>query len=234
MDGITEPVVLILGHPIAGNPAQFALERGFASLELEWRVLSSDVAPQKLDQAIAGGEVLGFRGLLLDDSLAGSETDETRPNCLFRVPESEAWEAEDALTAWLKTRIDEYVGTLDREFGSLLWIGPVDSRFPADLREQESQSPIAWASPELIKSTDLVAITESIDVTDWPQADEATLVVDLAPKSNDVEAIRALGYNVVDRLELSVGTLTHCIERWTGRKPAADVVAEAIEEYLAV
>ena len=61
MDGITEPVVLILGHPIAGNPSQFALERAFDSMQLQWRVLSCDVSPERIGAAIVGAEVLGLQ-----------------------------------------------------------------------------------------------------------------------------------------------------------------------------
>ncbi|MEL6105908.1 MAG: hypothetical protein AAFU85_07725 [Planctomycetota bacterium] len=236
MDGITEPVILVLGHPIAGNPAQFALERAFASLELEWRVLSSDVTPENLRQAIAGAEVLGFRGMLLDESLIRSEEadDGTRHDCLSRDPESEAWQSEDALSAWLEKRITEKFNSFEKEPDSLLWIGPADPRFPAALRARESQSGIAWASPELISNADLIAVTEAVDMTDWPRAEEPTLVVDFATGGNHVDAIRELGYTVIDQLEMTVGRLLRCVECWTGQTVAADVLTEAIEEYLAV
>ncbi|TWU02121.1 hypothetical protein Pla52nx_004053 [Stieleria varia] len=67
MDGATEPIIAVLGHPIAGNPSQFALERAFKAMRLDWRVLSLDVHPENIDAAITGAKVMGFRGLLLDD-----------------------------------------------------------------------------------------------------------------------------------------------------------------------
>ena len=36
MDGTTEPIIAVLGHPIAGNPSQLALERAFAAMKLEY------------------------------------------------------------------------------------------------------------------------------------------------------------------------------------------------------
>lgn len=234
MDGITEPVILILGHPIAGNPAQFALERGFAALELDWRVLSSDVPPENLDKAIAGGEVLGFRGMLLDESLSHREDEEVvQPNCLYRSPDSDCWQSGDAMSEWLEAKLTDELQSREQE-SRLLWIGPANARFPASLRDHENQSPIAWASPELIEDANLIAMTDAIDIADWPQAEDFKLVVDLTNDGNDVEAIRSLGYNVIDRLDIMVGTLTRCIECWTGRTPPVDVLTEAIEEYLAV
>ncbi len=69
MELTTEPVIAVLGYPIAGNPAQFALERAFVALQLDWRVLSFDVDPMNLPVALAGLDVIGVEGVLLDASL---------------------------------------------------------------------------------------------------------------------------------------------------------------------
>ena len=70
MDRTTEPVIAVLGHPIAGNATQFALERAFAAMQIDWRVLSFDVAPSKLHLALEGLDVLGVEGVLIDPSLS--------------------------------------------------------------------------------------------------------------------------------------------------------------------
>lgn len=80
MDGITEPatkpafptepVLVVLGDPIAGNPSQFALERAFAAVNAEWRVVSRSIAPADLATAIAGLKVCDFGGVWLDHHLA--------------------------------------------------------------------------------------------------------------------------------------------------------------------
>jgi hypothetical protein len=70
MDRTTEPVIAVLGHPIAGNASQFALERAFAAMKLDWRVLSFDVEASKLHVALDGLDVLGVEGVLIDPSLS--------------------------------------------------------------------------------------------------------------------------------------------------------------------
>ena len=237
MDGISEPVVLILGHPIAGNPAQFALERAFASAKLEWRVLSCDVIPERIAEAIVGAEALGFRGLLMDESVVSSRSDgESEDNCYFRGTDPDkGWESENALTAWLQQSIGDYCRSLDRErVGTLLWIGAPDPRFPSGIANEESLSPIAWASAESIDNADVIAVTESIDVSEWPRCNGQTLVIDLAATPNDSALMRGLGYRVFDRGDFQVGILMHCFQRWSGRHPDQDTLTEAIEEYLAV
>ncbi|WP_164103915.1 hypothetical protein [Candidatus Laterigemmans baculatus] len=57
------PLLGVVGHPIAGNPMQFAMERALAAANLEWRFLSFDVPPERLAAAVAGVDALGFRGL---------------------------------------------------------------------------------------------------------------------------------------------------------------------------
>ena len=48
MDGTTEPIIAVIGHPIAGNPSQLALERALRAMDLDWRVLSFDVKPDDM------------------------------------------------------------------------------------------------------------------------------------------------------------------------------------------
>lgn len=70
MEESVEGFVAVLGHPIAGNPSQFALERAFQHLRCSWRVLSFEIAPEVLTTALDGLAVLGCRGILLDETLA--------------------------------------------------------------------------------------------------------------------------------------------------------------------
>ncbi|MDA9858707.1 hypothetical protein N9D23_11360 [Rubripirellula sp.] len=70
MEGTTEPILTILGHPIAGNPSQFAIERALHDMNLEWRVLSFDVPEADIPAALDGLEVLGIRGVLVDSSVS--------------------------------------------------------------------------------------------------------------------------------------------------------------------
>ena len=236
MEGIIEPVVLVLGHPIAGNPAQFALERAFDSLDLRWRVLSCDVPPERLNEAITGAEVLGFRGLLLDENLLFSgNADQPVSRLYWRSrTHGESWQTEDALSVWLEGVIREHFGDSDDAVGPLLWIGESHPSFPSTIAREQSQSPIAWASTESIQHARLIATSDQVDVSQWPANDGHTLVVDFANPPNNVAQIRALGYQVVGRDEARVGVLNQCLRRWTDQVPTEEVLLEAIEEYLAV
>ncbi|TWU10006.1 shikimate dehydrogenase [Allorhodopirellula heiligendammensis] len=68
MDGTTEPIIAIIGHPIAGNPTQFALETGFAAAQIDCRVLSVDLPPDRVSAAIAGMDAMNFRGIWITPS----------------------------------------------------------------------------------------------------------------------------------------------------------------------
>jgi shikimate dehydrogenase len=57
-----QPVLALLGLPVAGNPTQFMLEKAFAHHELDWRYLSCEVRPQDLAVAVQGMKAMGFRG----------------------------------------------------------------------------------------------------------------------------------------------------------------------------
>ncbi len=60
-----QEVIALLGHPAAGNPAQFLFERVLARDSLDWRFLTLETAPSRLTDALAGISALGFRGCIL-------------------------------------------------------------------------------------------------------------------------------------------------------------------------
>lgn len=61
-----QPALCVLGHPIAGNPAQFCIARALAALDLDWQCLSFDVPPASLPAALTGIDVLRFLGALVE------------------------------------------------------------------------------------------------------------------------------------------------------------------------
>jgi shikimate 5-dehydrogenase len=69
------PLLGIVGHEIAGNPTQFAMERVLAAAGLDWRFLSFDVAPDRLPDAIRGIDALNFHGLAITPSHASQVYD---------------------------------------------------------------------------------------------------------------------------------------------------------------
>ncbi len=60
-----QPIACVIGHPIAGNPTQFACERALAAAELDWRFLSLDVTAERLEDAIRGVRAMGFLGVMV-------------------------------------------------------------------------------------------------------------------------------------------------------------------------
>ena len=57
-----QPILALLAHPVGGNPMQYVVEKAFARLNLDWRFLSLEVAPECLADAVRGMRAMGFRG----------------------------------------------------------------------------------------------------------------------------------------------------------------------------
>jgi len=57
-----QPILALLGLPVAGNPAQYMVEKALAHHGLDWRYLSVEVSPEKLEDAVRGMRAMGFRG----------------------------------------------------------------------------------------------------------------------------------------------------------------------------
>ncbi len=65
IDSPIPPIACVMGHPIAGNPTQFAVERALAAADIDLRFLSLDVPPEQLAEAIGGVRAMGFWGVML-------------------------------------------------------------------------------------------------------------------------------------------------------------------------
>jgi hypothetical protein len=242
MDGTTEPIVVVIGHPIAGNPAQFATERALRSLRLDWRVLSFDVQPRDVAAALEGFAVTGINGVIIDRSLAseaqqwysqrtGSES--TTIDCLSRDGELQfVGEFEQRL--W----VDEQIARHDGE--NRVWIGDQDSHAAASSEGFQHHATTPPEVIELVSQADVVVINHAankpleLDAEEWPSNDGSTLVIDLSEGHQELSTIRELGYRVIGENERRIGTLQRCLNRWTGQMPSAEVIYDAIEEYLGV
>ena len=64
-----QEIIALLGSPAAGNPAQYLYERMLEAAGLDWRFLTLEVAAERLADAIAGVDAMGFRGALLSGPL---------------------------------------------------------------------------------------------------------------------------------------------------------------------
>ena len=94
--------------------------------------------------------------------------------------------------------------------------------------------------PDQIAEADIIVLADAADgdvtleVDDWPASESGSLLIDLTDGHPDLMKIRHLGYQVIAIEQRRIGTLCHCLRRWTGSNPSSDVIHDAIEEYLAV
>jgi hypothetical protein len=248
MDGTTEPIIAVIGHPIAGNPSQFAVERALREMKLEWRVLSFDVDPEDVAAAIEGFSVIGVAGVLIDlsvapsasrwyserssDSERSSEGDDLVIDCLYR--DQEKFVGCHQRRAWVDDQIARHAGEQRILLGDFLDNLPLS-------RDGFSEDSISLPpDPDLIEDADVIVISQgsdeavSLDTEDWPENDGTTLVIDLTAGHPDQALMKQLGYRVAGALEQQAGTLQRCLERWTGIKPSGEVIHDAIEEYFGV
>jgi hypothetical protein len=238
MDGTTEPIIVVIGHPIAGNPSQFAVEKALRAMKLDWRVLSFDVKPEDVAAALEGFSVTGIAGVLIDPSVAAAASqwyaDKTSSDfaiidCLYRDDEQQLLGSFEQ-QAWVDDQISQHAGEQRIWLGDTLENAPLS---PGGFGETSSPAP-----PELdvIENADLIAITGSskLEAEDWPENDGSTLIIDLTEGHPDQQTLKDRGYRVVATPERQIGTLLRCLQRWTGDLPPADVVHDAIEEYLGV
>jgi len=251
MDGTTEPVVAVIGHPIAGNPAQFAIERALLSLQLPWRVMSFDIAPANVEPALNGLETLAFRGVLVDRSLAplaaawyrAKDTSRRVPSllgCLYRdAGDPDIFAADTPATRWLAKELEPLVQ--EGKVKSSIWLGDDDPVFPQDLLNFSTVSARKKIHhPESLAAFDLVVLATSdhqpldLRIQDWLPGDGATLVLDLSAGHPHQVKIRELGYRLISAEQIHAGMICEAIRSWTSQVPAEEVVQEAIEEYLAV
>ena len=61
-DASLQPILALLGHPVAGNPTQYMVQKAFRQLDLDWRYLTLDVTAEDLGDAVRGMRAMGFRG----------------------------------------------------------------------------------------------------------------------------------------------------------------------------
>ncbi len=66
-DASLQPILALIGYPVAGNPTQFMMERAFARHQLDCRFLTLEVVPDDLGDAIRGLRAMGFLGGICAD-----------------------------------------------------------------------------------------------------------------------------------------------------------------------
>ncbi len=242
MDGTTEPIIAVIGHPIAGNPSQFAIERALVSLDLDWRVLSFDVYPEHIAAALEGFKVIGIAGVMIDPSVMSvasqwyatkSDSEAVAIDCLYRDDDLQ-FRGTDEQRAWLAETIARHGATRKQLIGNRDSMLPIDLDFFTDeeISAAPDQRAIAQAGLIVIAAVDGVPVTLELD--DWSTNDGSTLVIDLTHDHPDLATIVERGYSAVACHQRRVGTLVQCMKRWTGCDASSEVISDAIEEYLGV
>lgn len=242
MEGTTEPIIVVIGHPIAGNPSQFAVERALRSLKLDWRVLSFDVKPDDIAIALEGFSVTGIAGVMIDPSVASAasrwyadKTDGENAfiDCLYR-DEQQGFVGSNEQQSWIDEQIQQRAGEKHIWIGGTLDAAALDREpFPAD-STSIPPDPNAIAEADVIVITDHADGPVELEVVDWPENDGTTWVIDLTDGHPDQAKLRQLGYLVVTDLQRRIGTLQRSLRRWTGEDASSEVIHDAIEEYLGV
>jgi hypothetical protein len=252
MDAVTQSVIVVIAHPIAGNPSQFAVERALKSMELDWRVLSFDVRPDDVPAALQGFAVTGIAGVLIDPSLQAAASDWYQAtgaeesgtiDCLYR-DEARKFVGVNQQRRWLSDLIGQ-TPSEDSEAGGRIWFGESLSDSVVDRDSFPSEPAFVPVDPETIKDIKWIALSEGVngpvelEVDEWPENDGAVHVIDLTSgrflaDHPELSAIAALGYRTINICDRKIGVLQRCLQRWTGSGPSADVLRDAIEEYLGV
>ena len=256
MDGNTEPLIAVLGQPIAGNPSQFAIERGLRALDLDFRVTSFDVSVDDLEAALSGLEVLGYHGVLIDHPLMSAaanwianknEVSEIGApiDCLFRDHAGKDTRPKlmkhNAFESWLIEVTKTHRQQFNQTRSSVLWLGARDDFFPQELLPEDGVE-LFTRSPnlEVIERTEAIYIAAGpkkeieLSANQWPIDDGSTLVIDLTNGHSELDSVRSRGYTVIDKQARRCGVIQQCLSRWTGQTVADSIIQEAIEEYLAV
>ena len=269
MDVAPESIIVVIAHPIAGNPSQFAVERALRALDLDWRVLSFDVHPDDVPAALDGFVVTGIVGVLIDPSLQLAASDWLRSktgdqtidpiDCLFRNPtatdplnpfrgvfQQRIWLDQQIQAGFAKANDAAAPEEMIRQpVTKGVWFGESLDGTAVDPRHFHDEPSFLLTDVEFIKNEKLIALTRGhhgpieLDQEDWPKNDGSTLVIDLSSESfsgghPEIEAIADLGYHVVTVLDQKIGTIGRCLNHWTGLNPPAEVIRDAIEEYLGV
>lgn len=232
MDDTIEPIIVILGDPVAGNPSQLALERGLETLNLSYRVLSMNVAGKDLVTAVNGLDVCGVRAILLDPILARSQRRDTNSYPIdFYIRDTSGFH-QVSLRSDLQ---NEFVRQYDRVEGES------DIPLPQSVARSDPDNPNAelrslWICDERSIGQSLSESIEFSARENEPIAVDVLLTSERLPwnvsQLNDVdsEAIRRIHLPI----EFEIEFLAEAFRRLTGQPIASEIIADAMEEYQSV
>ena len=242
MDGTTEPLLAVVGHPIAGNPSQFALERAVSSLGLDWRVLSFDVPSGDIAAALNGFSVIGIAGVLVDSSIREAASawyvektgfEGVSIDCLVRDEDGQ-FVGSDERRSWILDQLAE------KENSMRLCFGNCGEKTAWDLQSLRAEKIAGDVKPDMIEAADVILVVDDLsgppelEIDEWPANDGSTVVLELSTHHPLQDRIRELGYRVLTESDLQIGVLQRSVEKWSSQQVDPAVIRDAVEEYLGV
>jgi hypothetical protein len=261
MDGYTESIVIVLGSPVRGNPAQFAIERGLESIGLDWRVLSLEVDLADLATAIDGFRVSGIRAIWFDDGMAKhapkvlSDDSSGGPSTAIDgfVRHDNVWEKFEVRAAVRQREADDAVrlkeaasakdtestkaspGSSTASPGSSTASPGSSTASPGSSTASpgsSTASPGSSTSKEASASKSAVASKHGSRIKQVSLTQAAIPQDSLSQPNQDSTDFEPAW--ISDAIRRQTRQLQLCIEVWTGKRVPVSVLAEAIEEYESV
>ncbi len=225
-----------MGKPVAGNPTQFMIERAFAAAGLDWRYLTLEVPPEKLEDAVKGLRAMGFRGgnftiphkvavIPFLDELSEAASLMGAVNCVHRVADRLIGENTDG-----KGFVQSLRSVTEPQGKKVVILGAggaaraiaVDVGL-AGVREIVLVNRSAERGRSLVE-----LLNERVKVP----ADLVHLSGDYVVESGILRDARGQGCQTLDGLGMLVSQGVIGFKIWTGVAPDPAVMREALEEYL--
>jgi shikimate dehydrogenase len=278
---VLQQIVCCMGQPVAGNPTQFMMERAFAAAGLDWRYLTLEVPPEKLEDAMRGMRAMAFRGanftiphkvavIPLLDQLSEAAELMGAVNCVNQVEGLLVGDNTDGkgFVSSLKSLCDPAgkkvvmfgAGGAARAVAVELGLAKISeivvvNRSPdrgqllVDLLNQRVQVPArldVWEGQyALPEDANIVINATSIGLGDpdarLPVAADTfqagMVVADVVfnpPQTRFLREAAERGCQTLDGLGMLVNQGVIGFQIWTGRDPDAQVMREALEEYLEI
>ena len=278
-DSALQELVCCMGQPVAGNPTQFMMERAFVAAELDWRYLTLEVSPDRLEDAMRGLRAMGFRGANFTiphkvaviqylDELSEAAELMGAVNCVNRVDDKLVGENTDG-----KGFVDSLRGVTDvadkrvvilgaggaaRAIAVELGLSGVADITIVNRTEQRGQELadllsdrvkitaryVAWEGDHSVQEdVDILINATSIGLgdadarvaVDVDSMRESRVVADVVFNPAQTRFLRDAterGCTPLDGLGMLVNQGVIGFRIWTGVEPDAQVMREALEEYL--
>jgi shikimate dehydrogenase len=253
-----QEIVAVLGSPAAGNPTQYLFERALLSARIDWRLVTCEVAPERLAEAVAGAAAMGFRGCVLSGplrELAFGLADSTTPALLERTAAGFVGHVTDGRGVIEAVR--GHGDPADRDVlvvgagptaratalelalagAARIWIAAEATDQAAALAadiaglDRGAAETLPWGeSLGVPKSVEIVILTARAPALTG--LGRATLLVSAAPDVDPPPAVTSVGCCCIEGIEVQAARAAIDFQTLTGLEPDVEMLREALDEYL--